>query len=89
MNATEREDGGPAFPGQRDYGPGQIESWVGLSLRDYFAGEALGVMCASNVNTTGTFATPDGRAAVAAVCYLMSDAMLKERAKPYTMERKT
>ena len=31
----------PAFPGQYDHGNGQIESWVGMSLRDYFAVRAM------------------------------------------------
>ena len=30
----------PAFPGQHDHGMGQIESWAGISARDYFATHA-------------------------------------------------
>lgn len=52
-----------------------------MNLRDYFAAKALDVMCASNVNASGTFATPEGRATVASVCYQMADAMLLERSK--------
>ncbi|HEY8877774.1 MAG TPA: hypothetical protein VIN03_09445 [Roseateles sp.] len=90
--------GGPAFPNGRPVGRvfkgalmtenGPQEFWQdsdgsnGMDLRDYFAAKALGFMCASNVNATGTFSTPDGRAAVAQVCYLMADAMLKARAIP-------
>ena len=39
-----KETGGPAlpaFPGQRDFGNGCVESWIGMTLRDYFAAKAL------------------------------------------------
>lgn len=73
--ANDINDGGPAFPLKEPLGCDAI----GMTLRDYFAAQALGVMCSSNVNATGTFATPEGRAAVASVCYLMADAMLTAR----------
>jgi hypothetical protein len=34
------DDGGPAFPGQVDHGAAGIESFVGMTLRDYFAAKA-------------------------------------------------
>jgi hypothetical protein len=72
------DTGGPAFPTTKP-----LEHWgdpnQGMTLRDYFAAQALGVMCSSNVKATGTFASPDGRATVASVCYLMADAMLEAR----------
>ena len=70
-------NGGPAFPDAAylsRYGGG-------ISVRDYFAAKALGVLSSSNMNATGTFASQEGRAAVASACYHMADAMLKERAK--------
>ena len=80
--STERNDGGPAFPAPEasQVHFGNPDGYMGLTLRDYFAAKALGVMCASNVNATGTFASPEGRAAVASVCYWMADAMLSARA---------
>jgi hypothetical protein len=39
-----KNDGGPAFPHEgRDNGPGNIKGWPhdGMSLRDWFAGQAL------------------------------------------------
>lgn len=75
------KNGGPAFPiplleGQSYQGHAPCD---GMTLRDYFAAKALGVMCASNVNATGTFATPEGRETVARACYFMADAMLRAR----------
>ena len=32
-----KENSGPAFPGQTDHGGGQIESWIGMTLRQYAA----------------------------------------------------
>lgn len=34
-------DNTPAFPSQLDYGDGQITSWTGMTLRDYFAAKAM------------------------------------------------
>ena len=31
----------PAFPGQFVHDAGQIESWIGISMRDYFAAKAM------------------------------------------------
>jgi hypothetical protein len=85
----EKKTGGPAFPGEFvQFESGEIGNNVaikaqgeGMSLRDYFAGQALAVMCASNVSATGTFAWASGRETVASVCYQMADAMLVDRAK--------
>jgi hypothetical protein len=54
--------------------PQSTEIWGGATLRDYFAGQAL---------TTCNFNIIDHRNTynVAAACYEMADAMLKERAK--------
>jgi hypothetical protein len=71
--------GGPAFPCTEENYRDPRWTSEGLSLRDYFAAKALGVMCSSNVNSTGTFASQDGREAVASICYLMADAMLRAR----------
>ena len=63
-NKTKIEDE-PAFPNEYD---------LGMTLRDYFAGQALQGMYAKLGNTV----TGDVRAKN---CYEMADAMLKERIK--------
>lgn len=75
-------DGGPAFPVQTFFNPnsgemgntGQYWDGNGMSLRDWFAGQALAVML-YDVQLSGSF----DRYANAA--YGLADAMLAERAK--------
>lgn len=62
--------GGPAFPHAR-------YAVTGMTLRDYFAGQALAGMHARDAYDAGT-AAPKQRAAIA---YIDADAMLAERAK--------
>ena len=38
---TEQNDGGPAFPWREEDGEGGYNQHVGMSLRDWFAGNAL------------------------------------------------
>lgn len=81
-------DGGPAFPQlgrcahecfDDNRGRTVIEERLftsgGMSLRDYFAGQALGGVLAS-----GTMNVPPDQHADTA--YRIADAMLKERSKP-------
>ena len=74
-------DGGPAFPcsnEQLTHGNPQVgDAWSGMSLRDYFAGQALmGFM--ANTKRPTTYAADD-----AAWAYTIADAMLAAReAKP-------
>ena len=71
--ANEHKDGGQAFPGHNRNGyPTQ-----GMSLRDYFAGQALVQLMAANDSFVAGF---DG-AKTAADAYTVADAMLTERAK--------
>lgn len=67
-------DGGPAFP-VMPYGR------EGMSLRDWFAGQALTVMLASNMEpkVDGNDYTPSER--LAKQSYMIADAMLAERSK--------
>lgn len=60
-------DGGPAFPG------GYEECLDGMSLRDWFAGQALTTV--SHIATTAAAADH----AIAARCYDVADAMLMEK----------
>lgn len=81
---SKRKDGGPAFPrGDQS----QCEPEGGMSLRDYFAGEALkGVASSDPEAVTGSSSRTSHddsaeRANVARSCYEMADAMLKARRK--------
>lgn len=60
------QDGGPAFPRPMDYG--SESGSKGMSLRDYFAGQALAILADSVYSDR-----------CAAECYVLADAMLKAR----------
>lgn len=66
-------DGGPAFPISREQ-----EGWYepGMSLRDWFAGQAMDRMISLSQNQDGSW-HPES---VAAGCYALADAMLALRA---------
>lgn len=81
MTTEKPKDGGPAFPVEvDDEGAGlqtsSFSGWAtGMSLRDYFAGQAL----------TGILRAVSGARepiGVAELAYKMADAMLAEREKP-------
>lgn len=74
-----KEDGGPAFPVVEDHPVhGSMASSYGMSLRDYFAGQALvGLMTRKVAGADG----PGWHAGYAAVAYAVADAILAERAK--------
>lgn len=64
-----KNNGGAAFPGNiENYAP-----QAGMSLRDYFAANALAGRCAIIGDFDETFE--------AEICYKLADAMLAERAK--------
>lgn len=66
MMSEKINDGGPAFPG--------YHLAPGMTLRDYFAGQALQGLCAdSELSTT--------QQRMAKWCFEVADAMLAERAK--------
>lgn len=82
------KDGGPAFPGKSmgfvGIGPfgeatAQYGETPGMTLRDWFAGQALVGMSSLYTQAGGT--SEEIASANAAVAYLMADAMLAERAK--------
>lgn len=68
-----RHDGGPAFPGEQ-----ADRYWLGMSLRDFFAGQAMTAYLTSPV--TAKDAT-DHADRCAEWAYLQANAMLKERAR--------
>ncbi len=77
------EDGGPAFPGQVDHGAAGIESFVGMTLRDYFAAKAMSAVITNRLEearTSGnTYKNPTLSEIIAEDCYIVADAMLKAR----------
>ena len=73
---TQPNDGGPAFPSDR-FGE------AGMTLRDWFAGQALAGVGASGLEHSYIWQrfsddvpSPNG---IAELCYMMADAMLKEK----------
>ena len=76
-----RENGGPAFPVIAENGLGHVSD--GMSLRDWFAGQALGGVIASGdfLSPEGLF-TGKGDEVMARAAYMIADAMLAERLKP-------
>jgi len=77
--AEAKQDGGPAFP-QSDlsaYGMGPSATGTdGMSLRDWFAGQAL-AGCLASITTTGPI--PNLEKSVAQSAYDYADAMLAAR----------
>lgn len=71
------KDGGPAFPNVGGTEPNDLFPSYGMSLRDYFAGQALAGL------TSSTDATAEGwkiAAPIAAeLSYALADALLKAR----------
>lgn len=81
-------DGGPAFPvsGFEGKPDSAMKNWIlepqnpseGMTLRDWFAGQALPGLVASVITLNDE---PDRDKRLAYLCYLVADAMLAEREK--------
>lgn len=71
-------DGGPAFPREEYQSPPSAHGQPGMSLRDWFAGQALAGMNAS-LTTSSSLPDSTGRALMAENAYRQADALLKER----------
>lgn len=69
-----KDNGGPAFPIAVEDGTGSYTHYTGITLRDYFAAQALVGFCAN----LGVQVTSMRQAQIA---YTLADAMLKEREK--------
>jgi hypothetical protein len=87
--SADRDTGGQAFPGKRQYGSlagntPLFEYASGMSLRDYFAAEAIAPACAHVWANYAAAPRPIVSVAeiVAKLSYEMADAMLAERSKP-------
>lgn len=75
----EKNDGGPAFPSEERYKEGDewfVRQHPGMSLRDWFAGQALIGMFAAGIHM---ITMDDNKIAKSA--YVMADAMLAAREK--------
>jgi hypothetical protein len=73
-----------SFPCQRDEGSVYFESSGGMTLRDYFAAQALpGIVTLDMNHAPGVMPKKgeDGNQAIARVAYSLADAMLAERVK--------
>ena len=78
MEEDEMNDGGPAF--SRPCGTNSFAdspASLGMSLRDFFAGKAVQAYSTQICEETGEWTTD----MIAASCYRLADAMLKEREK--------
>ena len=76
---TEANDGGPASPGYYTYSPNLTQWSEGMSLRDYFASQALnymGMIQEISMRRHGEEVKPKD---IAIMCYELADAMLKAR----------
>ena len=74
MKKDMKKDGGSAFPcAETQYS----ESIPGMTLRDYFAGQAM----AGEITTWTDTELKDYARKVARRCYAISDAMIEERSK--------
>ena len=84
MASSEGRDGGPAFPCSNEqftYGNPQAgDAWAGMTLRDWFAGQALPAVIANCKNDSDALAYKgDIEAFFAVRAYSVADAMLAAR----------
>jgi hypothetical protein len=75
MNMTTKDDGGPAFPTLDNNGQGLVLREWGMTLRDWFAGQALAGFCADPSNHE----LFDDAMDAAQNAYELADAMLAAR----------
>ena len=81
-----KNDGGPAYPFQSRNRQAELNSpEQGMSLRDYFAGQALAGLCADTDNTFAEDVATGIRGGkfVVGAAYKLADAMLAEQEKSY------
>jgi hypothetical protein len=79
-----KNDGGPAFPRPNSIEPNGTNSWAndGMTLRDWFAGQALDAAIDAYIVGNGpTLGTDHLSRNVAAHAYRIADALIAERDK--------
>jgi len=69
-----KETGGTAFPAETAF-----EYTEGMTLRDYFAAKAMQAVITDWLNTGDIFQDAEIPEVIARDCYLVADAMIKER----------
>jgi hypothetical protein len=75
-----KETGGPAFPQQGlDPWKNPHQMAKGMTLRDYFAAKAMQAVITDWLNTGDIFQDEEIPEVIARDCYLVADAMIKER----------
>lgn len=73
-------DGGPVYPVAEDHQTaGELPWAAGISLRDWFAGQALSAAQQQAFENGLSLGSNEGMRAIADVCYGIADAMLAER----------
>jgi hypothetical protein len=80
--STQIDDGGLAFPipSHVDKLKSRIyETQQGMTLRDWFAGQALGDITSHSMRDEWARSGPEWRDAVALECYKFADAMIEAR----------
>jgi len=82
MSGTVKDDGGPAFAAIGVGPSGDVYHEVGMSLRDWFAGQVLAGMCANPSTERSRAKHEELEQKIAFVSYRLADAMLAERSKP-------
>jgi hypothetical protein len=74
-----RNDGGPAFAALGVGPSGDVYHETGMSLRDWFAGQALIGLCPADMSEEEYTVNPK---LLARTAYAQADAILAERSKP-------
>jgi hypothetical protein len=79
MTSLKINDGGAAFPyGQKNHTERSSE---GMSLRDWFAGQAIGHLAIQSITEGWARGGPEWREETANEAYKFADAMIKAREK--------
>lgn len=79
---SEIDDGGPAFPATvQGWNDRLSQSQNGMSLRDWFAGQAVAGIMAMVAANAHDLPEPKGAVGAAMEAYRLADAMLAERAR--------
>jgi len=83
MTPPQINDGGPAFPCEEQIRcNGEVIDFLkftGMSLRDWFAGQAIGHIANYSMTNGWARSGPEWRDAAASEAYKFADAMLKAR----------